>query len=97
MRSSRHFFAPAKDLLLAKPDITTLINPTKNGFLITLTTNEFARDVYLSLSQGDGFFSDNYVDLIPGRKVEVELRSRQPIKLNELRRNLRVRSLVDAF
>ncbi|MCM3901497.1 MAG: hypothetical protein ND866_07305 [Pyrinomonadaceae bacterium] len=95
--SSRHFFAPAKDLALAKPDITTLITPKQNGFLITLTTNEFARGVYLSLSQGDGFFSDNYFDLVPGRKVELEFTSRQPIKLDQLRRNLKVRSLVDAF
>jgi beta-mannosidase len=95
--SSRHFFAPAKDLALTTPDITSLISPTKSGFLITLTTNEFARGVYLSLSQGNGFFSDNYFDMIPGRKVEVELRLRQPIKLNDLRRNLQIRSLVDAF
>jgi beta-mannosidase len=95
--SSRHFFAPAKDLALAKPDITTLIRPTKKGFLVTLSTNLFAKGVYLSLSQGDGFFSDNYFDLLPGRKVEVSFTSRQPIKLNELRRNLKVRSLVDAF
>ncbi len=95
--SSRHFFATAKDLALTTPDITTLISPTQNGFLITLTSNEFARGVYLSLSQGDGFFSDNYFDLIPGRKVEVEFRSRQPIKLDELQRKLKIRSLVDAF
>lgn len=95
--SSRYFFAVAKDLALTKPDITTLITPSQDGFLITLTTNEFARDVYLSLSQGDGFFSDNYFDLIPGRKVEVEFTSRRRIKLDELKRNLKIRSLVDAF
>jgi beta-mannosidase len=95
--SSRHFFAPAKDLALSKPDVTTRVAPRQNGFLITLTTNEFARDVYLSLSHGDGFFSDNYFDLVPGRKVEVEFRSSRPIKLDELRRNLKIRSLVDAF
>jgi len=95
--SSQHFFAPPKELALAQPDIKTVITPRRNGLLITLTTNEFARNVYLSLSQGDGFFSDNYFDLIPGRKVEVEFRSRQPIRLNDLKRNLKIRSLVDAF
>ena len=53
--------------------------------------------MYLSLSKGDGFFSDNYFDLVPGRKVEVEFKPSQPIKLNELRRNLKIRTLVDAF
>jgi beta-mannosidase len=95
--SSRHFFAAAKDLALAKPDITSLIQQTQKGFLVTLTTNLFAKSVYLSLTQGDGFFSDNYFDLVPGRKVEVEFRSSQPIKLNDLRRSLKIRSLVDAF
>jgi beta-mannosidase len=95
--STRHFFAVAKDLVLTKPEITTLVSPAKNGFVVTLSTNEFARGVYLSLGKGDGFFSDNYFDLVPGRKVGVEFRSNQPIKLNELRQNLKVRSLVDAF
>jgi beta-mannosidase len=95
--SSRHFFAAAKDLALATPDITTQIRPRQKGFLVTLSTNLFSRGVYLSLSQGDGFFSDNYFDLVPGRKVDVEFRSSQPIKLNDLRRSLKIRSLVDAF
>lgn len=94
---SRHFFAPAKDLALSKPDITTQVRRTPGGFRVTLATNLFARGVYLSLGRGDGFFSDNYFDLVPGQKVEVEFTSREPTKLNELRRSLKVRSLVDAF
>jgi beta-mannosidase len=97
LSSNRHFFAVAKALALSKPEITPLVRPTAKGFLVTLTTNLFARNVYLSLSQGDGFFSDNYFDLVPGRKVEVEFRSSQQINLNQLRRNLKIRSLVDAF
>lgn len=95
--SGRHFFVPAKDLALVKPEITTLIRPARKGFRVMLTTNALARDVYLSLNQGDGFFSDNYFDLVPGRKIEVEFSSSQPFKLDELKRNLKVRSLVDAF
>lgn len=95
--SNRQFFAPLKELSLATPDITTTITQAQNGFLIALTTNRLARDVYLSLERTDGFFSDNYFDLIPGRKVEVEFKSGQPLTLNELRRGLKVRSLVDAF
>jgi beta-mannosidase len=95
--SNRQFFAPLKELSLATPDITTTITQAQNGFLIALTTNRLARDVYLSLERTDGFFSDNYFDLIPGRKVEVEFKSHQPISLKEVRRDLKVRSLVDAF
>ena len=44
-----------------------------------------------------GFFVDNYFDLIPGRKVEVEFRTVGPVNLADFQKRLTIRSLADAF
>jgi hypothetical protein len=55
-----------------------------------------AKDVYLS-GFTDGFFVDNYFDLIPNRPVEIEYRAGQKMSGEEFRQKLKVRSLYDAF
>jgi hypothetical protein len=44
-----------------------------------------------------GFFTDNFFDLIPGKKVEVEFRTAAAITALEFRNQLRIRSMADAF
>jgi beta-mannosidase len=90
------FFAPYKDLLLPDPKIGFEVTRTRTGFKINLTSDYFAKGVYLS-TKTDGFFSDNYFDLFPGKPVEVEFKTRLNISLNEFRNQLRTRSLRDAF
>ncbi len=90
------FFRPFKELNFSKPDIRTEIVPFAGGFKISLSTDKLARTVYLA-GFPDGFFSDNYFDLIPGRTVEVEYRTKEKMSVDEFRRNLKVRSLIDAF
>ncbi|MGH9905639.1 MAG: glycoside hydrolase family 2 protein [Pyrinomonadaceae bacterium] len=79
------------------PTVTTEVTPTRGGFKIVLASDKFARAVYLSVPNHDGVFSDNYFDLLPGRKVTIDYRKRTPISANEMRKNLKIRSLVDAF
>ncbi len=95
--ANAYFFQPFKQLALPRPQISTDISPVPHGFKVTLATDAFARAVYLSHERADGFFSDNYFDLIPGRPVSVEFRPRQRLALNDFRQQLKVRSLVDAF
>jgi len=94
--SNEYFFEPYKTLSLPvaaiKPDVVRI----RNGYKITLSSDKFARAVYLS-SNTAGFFTDNYFDLLPGKPVELEFRTRANVLLNEFRGQLRVRSLRDAF
>jgi beta-mannosidase len=71
--------------------------PTKGGFKVGLNTDKFARAVYLSLPDHDGVFSDNYFDLLPGRKAEVEYRTSSGMSPDQFRNQIKIRSLVDAF
>jgi beta-mannosidase len=94
--SNQVYFAPFKDLSLASPKIASEIIATRNGFKITLNTDKLARGVYLS-TKTDGFFSDNYFDLLPDKPVELEFRTTAKVTLDEFKEKLRIRSLKDAF
>ncbi len=95
--ANNYFFEPYKNLSIPAPQIGTEVLRTRRGFKVTLTADKFARAVYLSLANGDGFFSDNYFDLLPGQKVEVEFRPNGRMTLADFRARLKVRSMKDAF
>ncbi len=95
--SHDYFFAPFKELAFSKPTITSEVVRTHGGFSIKLSTDKFAKAVYLSVAEHDGFFSDNYFNLAPGREITVEFRSRAPLSLEQFRERLQIRSVFDAF
>jgi beta-mannosidase len=84
-------------LRLPKPQITYDVTPAPNGFRITAKTDKFAKAVYFSVGDHDGAFADNYFDLIPGKPIVMEYRSRAPISLKDFRERLSIRSMADAF
>jgi beta-mannosidase len=94
---NEHFFQPFKNLLLPRPQISAKAVPAPGGFGITLSSDKLARAVYLSAPNAAGVFVNNYFDLIPGRKVEVEFRARGSVNLADFQKRLAVRSLADAF
>lgn len=93
---NEYFFKPFKEMSFSKPAINTEITATHDGFKIALSTNKLAKDVYLS-GFTDGFFTDNYFNLISGRPVEVEFRTKAKMSVQEFSKTLKVRSLFDAF
>ncbi|HZN07084.1 MAG TPA: glycoside hydrolase family 2 protein [Pyrinomonadaceae bacterium] len=97
--SNDYFFAPFKDLALSKPTIMPEVIGAKEPgkFILKLSTDKFAKAVYLAVPERDGFFSDNYFNLTPGRDVTVQFRSSAPLSLEEFRNRLQVRSVFDAF
>ena len=95
--SNEHFFQPFKNLSLPRPEISAKTVRTREGFRITLSSDKLARTVYLSAPDHKGFFVDNYFDLVPGRKVEVEYRTKSAVKAADFQHAIKIRSLVDAF
>ncbi len=72
LASNIYYFVPPKELQLPSPHIQKEITKTKNGYSIVLKTDKLAKNVFLSID-GDGFFSDNYFDLLPGKEKKVDL------------------------
>ena len=92
-----YFFAPFKDLSFAKPTITSEVTPIRGGYSVKVSTDKFAKAIYLAVAQHDGFFSDNFFNLAPGREATVEFHSREPLSLKEFKERLQIRSVFDAF
>jgi len=67
------FFRPIKNVLLPKPEVKYEIAAIDGGFEISLNTDKLAKDLYMTIGDEDGFFSDNYFDLIPGQAVKIKL------------------------
>jgi len=89
---SNYFFVKPKDLRLTKPVITTILKKQGDGYLVLLNSKFLAKDVHLSTSE-NGFFEDNYFDLLPGEGKRVFFRTRNNISLVDIQ----VKSLYDVM
>ena len=94
--ANQYYFKPFKEMSFTKPAIGLDVTPTADGFRIKLSSDKVAKAVYLS-GFSDGFFIDNYFDLIPGKTLEVEYKAETKMSVEEFRGRLKVRSLADAF
>jgi beta-mannosidase len=59
------YFTPVKDLMLPEVLLTVKVKDLGGEFAIGLRSNGLVKNLYLSLDAVDGFFSDNYFDLLP--------------------------------
>lgn len=96
LSTNSYFFEPFKNLTLLRPQLDVQVIAQRGGFKLKVSTDKFARAVYLS-SPYPGSFVDNYFDLIPGRTVEVEFRATKSVPLDQFQKQLKIRSLADAF
>jgi len=95
--SNAYFFVPPKEALLPTPHLVVNCRKDQAGFGVAVSSDVLARHVYLSTEKSEGFFSDNYFDLLPGQTVEVVFTPRGELTLDDFQRELRAMSLVDAF
>ncbi len=90
-----HFLVKQKDIDYPKVNIGKVITPVPNGFKITLSSDKFARGVFMSLNGHDNFFQDNYFDILPGKAVSTTIYSDLPFE--SFVREFTVISLPDAY
>lgn len=89
------FFKPFKQLKIEKPTVQYAVTTAAGGFDIELSTDKLAKNIYLQIGDEEGFFSDNYFDLLPNEKVAVTLKT--AITEEKLKEILTLRTLDDAF
>lgn len=89
------YFRPVKELDLPVPKVTFDIIPVDSGYRIVLKTDKLAKNLYMSIGDEDGFFSDNYFDLLPWQQAEITLRTK--LSMDRLKQVFKVETLVDAF
>jgi beta-mannosidase len=90
--SNRYFLTLQKDVSFPQPAISRSIKPAPGGFEVSLTSDKFARAVFLSLSGIDNFFEDNYFDILPGQTVSVLVKT--SLSEAEFSRQLKVKTII---
>ncbi len=71
LTQTHYCFAPTKKLALKKPKIEMNFFKIDEGHAIELTTNKFAKNIYLRTGKA-GLFDENYFDLVPGETKVVK-------------------------
>ena len=77
---------------LPVPHIRTQLQPSLEGYKLTLTTDTLARDVWVSFGDLDAEMDDNAFDILPGQSVTVGVKSKA--LLNDMLRALQVQNLA---
>ena len=97
--TNNNFFVKQNELNYPAANVTTKITEANDGFDVTLTTDNFARAVFMSIESVDGsvagidnFFSDNYFNLMPGSSRTIHVRT--SLSAEEFAKQLRVVHLV---
>lgn len=69
-----YYLVPPKDMRLSRTTVKKQVVAINDGYQITLETNNLAKNVMISTSV-DGFFSDNYFDLLPNEKKVIRFKT----------------------
>lgn len=70
---SLFYFESPKNLELKHTEVNTEVVVQERKLLVTLTTDQLAKNVYLSADGLPGNFSDNFFDLLPGESKTVHI------------------------
>lgn len=90
------YFAQPKDLNLTQPKISFFAQLKNGAIELKLKTDVLAKNVYLSFeSDTESFFSDNFFDLLPNE--ERTIRVKTSLTIEEIKRRLMIRTLVDSY
>ncbi len=94
------FVKPKHFSLSDQPGLRAELVEESDRYLITLHSNAFALGVELDFTDRDARFSDNYFHMSAGSPRTVVLRKEdlsEPATSEQLRENLRIRSLADSY
>jgi beta-mannosidase len=92
------WFEKTKDLELPRPDLSLAVAAAPDGaFAITVGAKQLARDVYLGSGAVDGFFEDNFFDLLAGESRTVTFRPQSATTLGALRAALQATTIFDSY
>lgn len=84
-----------KDMAYTRATIKRDIRPAADGYDVTLTTDVFARAVFMKIKGIDNFFSDNYFDMLPGTSRTIHVRTSKDF--DTFSRELETVSLGDTY
>ena len=93
--TNNYFLVKQKEVNYPKAQLATSVQPIEGGFEVTLSSDNFARAVFIATGEVNSSFSDNYFDILPGSSVKVEVYTDLPLATFE--KQLKVVSLSDEY
>lgn len=78
-----------------RPNVDVKSVASGDGYDVTLTTDIFARGVFMSLEGIDNFFSDNYFDLLPGESRTIHVTT--DLSADDFKKQLKLCTLGDTY
>jgi beta-mannosidase len=93
-----HYFTPVKELDLPKNHgLECTIENNGLVYIIKLTSAKLAKNVYLDFPEVEGFFSENYMDIIPGEELMVYFSPKSMINKILTTEDLKILTLQDTL
>ena len=89
--SSNNYFVKQGALNFPACKISTKVEKCDGGVAVTISSDNFARAVYLSIDDIDNFFEDNYFDLLPGTSRTIKVKTN--LSVEEFKKQLKVMHL----
>jgi beta-mannosidase len=90
LAEDRLYFRPVKELALPRATVAMKLKELGGAFAIGLSSPALVKNLYLSLDDVEGFFSDNYFDLLPRQPVVVQFKPAKPISAAALKAGLKM-------
>ncbi|MGC1872108.1 MAG: glycoside hydrolase family 2 protein [Acidobacteriaceae bacterium] len=88
-------FGPPKDLKLKQPKLTVQTSGGERVYFVLIETDVPALWVWANVTDTDASYSDNFIDLRPGRAAEIQITLDQPMSPFDFQGKLEVRSIYD--
>ena len=82
MGGDHYFFESPKNLVLPNTRISTTAREQAGKLTIDLSSDKLVKNLYLWIDESDARFSDNYFDLLPGKKYTVSVNMDKDRSLN---------------
>ena len=89
--TSHNYFVKQSELNFPACNIATKVESCDGGVAVTVSSDNFARAVYLSIEDYNNFFEDNYFDLLPGTSRTVKVKTN--LSVDEFKKQLKVMHL----
>ncbi len=94
-----HYFTATKDLNLVKANLVVDKTVVDNQIKLSLLANNLMRQVYVSIENIDGNFSDNFFDLLAykAKEISIDIADKTEQEVALLLEKIRIVSIVDTY
>ena len=89
--SNNNYFVKQGALAFPKAEVKAEVAKCDGGVEVTLSTDNFARAVYMAVDGIDNFFANNYIDLLPNTSCKVKVQT--TLSVEEFKKQLKIEHL----